>query len=66
MGKFSDIDVTLHEGEIVGLCGLLGSGRSEFVNALYGMEKRDSGEILIDGNPADFLLSRAMCGRPAA
>ncbi|NTI46319.1 sugar ABC transporter ATP-binding protein [Rhizobium rhizogenes] len=53
-GKFSDIDVTLHAGEIVGLYGLLGSGRSEFVNALYGTEKRDSGEILIDGQPADL------------
>ncbi|AYM82133.1 sugar ABC transporter ATP-binding protein [Agrobacterium tumefaciens] len=48
-GKFEGIDVTLHAGEIVGLYGLLGSGRSEFVNALYGIEPRDSGDILIDG-----------------
>ncbi|MDH0613802.1 MULTISPECIES: sugar ABC transporter ATP-binding protein [unclassified Agrobacterium] len=53
-GKFSDINVTLHAGEIVGLYGLLGSGRSEFVNALYGTEPRDAGEIFIDGRPADL------------
>lgn len=52
--KFDDISVTLHAGEIVGLYGLLGSGRSEFVNALYGTEPRDAGEILIDGKPADL------------
>lgn len=53
-GKFQDIDITLHAGEIVGLYGLLGSGRSEFVNALYGTEPRDAGEILIDGKPTNI------------
>ncbi|MDE1991250.1 MAG: sugar ABC transporter ATP-binding protein [Rhizobiaceae bacterium] len=53
-GKFSDIEVTLHPGEIVGLYGLLGSGRSEFVNALYGTEPRDAGEILIEGKPTEI------------
>lgn len=52
--RFSDINVTLHAGEIVGLYGLLGSGRSEFVNALYGNEPRDAGEVLIDGKPTDL------------
>ncbi|GAJ96516.1 sugar ABC transporter ATP-binding protein [Agrobacterium rhizogenes] len=52
--KFEGIDVTLHAGEIVGLYGLLGSGRSEFVNALYGIEPRDTGEVLIDGSPVSL------------
>lgn len=53
-GKFADIDMTVHAGEIVGIYGLLGSGRSEFVNALYGTEPRDSGQVLIEGKPVDL------------
>ncbi|MBZ9891767.1 sugar ABC transporter ATP-binding protein [Mesorhizobium sp. BR1-1-3] len=53
-GKFADIDMTVHAGEIVGIYGLLGSGRSEFVNALYGNEPRDSGQVLIEGKPIDL------------
>jgi len=53
-GKFEGIDLTLHKGEILGLYGLLGSGRSEFVNSLYGTEPRDSGEIRLDGQPAQL------------
>ncbi|WP_207765852.1 sugar ABC transporter ATP-binding protein [Pleomorphomonas carboxyditropha] len=53
-GKFEGIDLTLHKGEILGLYGLLGSGRSEFVNSLYGTEPRDSGEIRLDGRPAQL------------
>lgn len=58
---FEDIDVTLHCGEIVGIYGLMGAGRSEFANALYGSEPRDSGEVRLFGepikinNPADAL-----------
>lgn len=53
-GKFEGIDLALHPGEIVGLYGLLGSGRSEFVNALYGTEPHDGGEVRIDGKPAEL------------
>jgi putative xylitol transport system ATP-binding protein len=53
-GKFEDITLTLNKGEILGLYGLLGSGRSEFVNALYGTEPRDSGEISLDGKPIEL------------
>lgn len=50
-GKFENINISLRKGEIVGIYGLLGSGRSEFVNALYGTMRRDSGDIEIDGEP---------------
>lgn len=53
-GKFSGINLSLYPGEIVGLYGLLGSGRSEFVNALYGSEPKDSGEVLINGERVDL------------
>ena len=41
-------------GEIVGLYGLLGSGRSEFVNAVYGNEPKDSGEVFVEGRRVDI------------
>ncbi len=46
-GKFEDINLTLHKGEILGLAGLDGAGRTEIVRALFGADKHDSGQILI-------------------
>jgi putative xylitol transport system ATP-binding protein len=51
---FRDINIDVARGEIVGLYGLLGSGRSEFVNALYGNEAKDSGEVFIEGRRVDI------------
>ena len=44
-------DVTLHvrAGEIVGLAGLIGAGRSELARAIFGADRRDGGRVLIDG-----------------
>lgn len=50
-GQFEDISLSLAKGEILGLYGLMGAGRSEFVNALYGNVPKDSGELLIGGEP---------------
>ncbi len=49
--KFSDISFSVAAGEIVGLYGLLGSGRSEIVRAIFGLEPGDSGEIRVSGSP---------------
>ena len=49
-GCFEDINFVLHKGEILGLTGLLGSGRTELALALFGMRKADSGTIKISGN----------------
>ena len=46
-----DADVTLHEGEVLGVAGLLGSGRSELARALTGIDRVDSGVIRIEGSP---------------
>ena len=46
---FSNISFDLHEGEILGIAGLVGSGRSELAQALFGIGKIDSGQILLDG-----------------
>ena len=50
-GVFDDISFTVHEGEILGLGGLVGAGRSEVARALFGVEAYDEGEILLDGKP---------------
>ena len=43
-------DVMVYRGEVIGLAGLLGSGRTELVNLLFGVEKPDNGEIFIEEN----------------
>lgn len=48
-GHFEDINLSIHAGEIVGLSGLLGAGRTELVLALFGMLPGYQGKILIDG-----------------
>jgi simple sugar transport system ATP-binding protein len=50
-GNFSDVSFKLHKGEIFGITGLLGSGRTELALALFGMNRIDSGEIYFKGKP---------------
>lgn len=45
----SDANLTLGRGEILGIAGLEGSGRTELLSALFGLSERSSGEILLDG-----------------
>jgi rhamnose transport system ATP-binding protein len=50
-GVLHDISLTIRAGEIVGLAGLVGSGRTEVARALFGADPIDAGEILLDGKP---------------
>jgi ABC-type sugar transport system ATPase subunit len=43
--------LALHKGEVLGLAGLVGSGRSELVRMIYGADKPDAGEMLLEGKP---------------
>ena len=48
-GTIKPFDFKIHKGEVVGLTGLLGSGRSEMVRAMYGADKADCGHLEIHG-----------------
>jgi len=48
-GEFTDVSFTVHSGEIVGLAGLVGSGRSEIVETVYGARKPSAGTVTVDG-----------------
>ena len=49
--EYDHVSYTLHRGEIVGLTGLLGAGRTELALSLFGMTRPDAGEIRLDGVP---------------
>lgn len=49
-----DVSLTVHRGEIVGLGGLVGSGRTEVIRLLFGADTLDAGAILLDGSPLSF------------
>ncbi|SDF67889.1 sugar ABC transporter ATP-binding protein [Sporomusa acidovorans] len=51
---FMDVSFCLKQGEIVGITGLLGSGRTELAETLFGYHAADSGEILIEGKPVEI------------
>lgn len=51
-GKFEDISFQVRAGEIVGLTGLVGAGRTEVAEAIFGISPARQGEVLIDGTPA--------------
>ncbi|MEK4629172.1 MAG: sugar ABC transporter ATP-binding protein [Solibacillus sp.] len=50
-GSFSDVSFDLHKGEILAVAGLMGAGRTEVAQALFGYRKISSGEIYIDNKP---------------
>jgi ribose transport system ATP-binding protein len=52
--KLRGVDLALREGEILGLAGLMGSGRSELARALFGIDPIESGEIVVRGRRLDI------------
>jgi ribose transport system ATP-binding protein len=54
-GVLRDIELRLHEGEILALAGLVGSGRSELARAIFGADRIDSGQIWVHQREAQIL-----------
>jgi len=48
-GVFSDVSFSVQPGEIIGLAGLVGSGRTEIARAIFGADRSDHGRVLVDG-----------------
>jgi len=57
-GAIAPLDLVLHPGEVLGLGGLLGSGRTETARLLFGIDRRDSGEIRVRGTKARITAPR--------
>ena len=53
-GSIAPMDMTIGKGEIVGLAGLLGSGRTETARLLFGIDKPQTGEMLVEGRKVVF------------
>jgi ABC-type sugar transport system ATPase subunit len=52
-GAFEDISFTVHAGEVVGLAGLRGAGRSQVARSIFGAQSFDSGEVFVEGRRTD-------------
>jgi simple sugar transport system ATP-binding protein len=53
-GHYRDISFSIKRGDILGITGLIGSGRTELALSLFGLNKPDSGDIILDGNPVSI------------
>ncbi|MFD8557229.1 sugar ABC transporter ATP-binding protein [Streptosporangium canum] len=58
-GAVEPFTLTIHEGEVVGLAGLLGSGRTEIARLLFGADHAGTGSLKIDGRPVSLRTPRA-------
>ncbi len=57
-GEFHDISLTIRQGEVVGLTGLIGAGRTELGQCLFGMTRPDAGSIRLNGHPLKLRSNR--------
>lgn len=63
-GLFKDINIKAKKGEVLGISGLMGAGRTEIMRSVFGLDPKDSGEVFIDGkkieikNPADAIKNK--------
>jgi rhamnose transport system ATP-binding protein len=65
-GVFSNVSFELREGEIVGLAGFVGSGRTEVARSIFGIDRLDRGKLWIEGQPFRARSPRAALRRGLA
>lgn len=61
-GTFSGVDFTVARGEILGVAGLVGAGRTEMVRTIAGVDRYDEGEVLLEGRPVQLHSPAAAIG----
>ncbi len=54
MGRFHDVSFTVRKGEIFGIAGLVGAGRTEVIETLFGIRRKTAGQVFIDGKEIDI------------
>ena len=54
LGKLQDVNLTLYKGEVLGIAGLVGAGRSELARVIFGADKTETGEIYLEGIKQNF------------
>jgi len=57
-GSVTGMDLAISKGEVLGLAGLLGSGRTETARLIFGLDQPTAGEMLVDGQPVHFKSPR--------
>ncbi|HCZ00610.1 MAG TPA: lipase [Rhodobacter sp.] len=57
-GEFADVSFSLRAGEVLGLTGLIGAGRTELGHALFGMTRPDAGVLHLNGRPVSLRSNR--------
>ena len=67
--RFADVGFTLHRGEILGLAGLVGAGRTEIAETIFGLRERDAGRVMLDGEdisslPSDRIIRKGLVYAP--
>jgi len=65
-GAVAPFTLAIHRGEVVGLAGLLGSGRTELARLLFGADRADHGHLEVDGNPVTIRGPRNAMARDIA
>lgn len=65
-GEFQDVSLTIRRGEVLGLTGLIGAGRTELAHALIGMSAPDAGDVRLEGAPVRFASIRDAIARGVA
>ena len=61
-GKLQDVSFKVHNGEVLGFGGLVGSGRTELMRAIYGIDPYDSGEIAYLGKAYKPTVEKSIAG----